>query len=153
MRNDMQRHYTRSRTVIRCAILAGLILASAASAAIAQDTVDYSKLMKNSPAPPSLYGGITLTADQQSALNAIRDTARVYQAQINDEGGGPSVVAARTTALKAQQRAKIRALLTTEQQTQFDRNLVAVQKFEAYLFDLQVKRHRDSGAATVAPKR
>jgi Spy/CpxP family protein refolding chaperone len=71
----------------------------------------------------ALLRGITLSADQQQRIDTIRARHRTQMEQLRQQNGGDRD-AARTQmrTLMEQQQAEIRAVLTPEQQAQFDQN-------------------------------
>ena len=82
----------------------------------------------------ALFQGITLTADQQTQVKAVNeklqprlDSARAEVMAARRDGGqvAPERMQA-MRALQAEQRAALRAVLTPEQQAQFDRNVAAM---------------------------
>ena len=82
----------------------------------------------------ALFQGITLTADQQAQVKAVNekvqprlDSARAEMMAARQGGGqvAPERMQAMRT-LQTEQRAALRAVLTTEQQAQFDRNVAAM---------------------------
>jgi Spy/CpxP family protein refolding chaperone len=75
-------------------------------------------------AEQALLRGITLSADQQQRIDSIRTRYRAQMEQMRQQNGGDRDAARtqmRTTMEK--QQAEIRAVLTTDQQTQFDQNV------------------------------
>jgi protein CpxP len=70
-----------------------------------------------------LLRGITLSADQQQRIDTIRARYRPQMEQMRQQSGGDRD-AARTQmrTMMEKQQAEIRAVLTSEQQAQFDRN-------------------------------
>jgi Spy/CpxP family protein refolding chaperone len=75
--------------------------------------------------------GITLTADQQQKVDAIREKYRAqFQSQFRNGGGGPPDSAARAQrrTVMMQQAQEIRSVLTPQQQQQFDRNLAEMRQ-------------------------
>ena len=82
----------------------------------------------------ALFEGITLTADQQAQVKAVNDKfqprldsarAEMMAARQAGEQPAPERMQAMRT-LQTEQRAALRAVLTAEQQTQFDRNVAAM---------------------------
>ena len=82
----------------------------------------------------ALLDGITLTADQQARVKAVRerfqprlDSARVEMMAARRDGRqvAPERVQA-VRALQTEQRAALRTVLTPEQQARFDRNVAAM---------------------------
>lgn len=71
-----------------------------------------------------MLSGITLSSDQQQAIDAIRTK---YRAQIEqarqDAGGDRAAMRERVQPLMQKQQAEIRAVLTADQQAQYDRNV------------------------------
>jgi Spy/CpxP family protein refolding chaperone len=79
-------------------------------------------------ADQALLRGITLSTDQQQRIDSIRTRYRAQADQMRQQGGGGDRDAMRTQ-MRAQlekQQAEIRAVLTPDQQTQFDQNVAAV---------------------------
>jgi Spy/CpxP family protein refolding chaperone len=79
-----------------------------------------------------LFEGITLTDAQQKS---VQDIGAKYREQMmalmpNGMGGGPpdDATRAKMTDLRTKQQAEIRALLTPEQQTVFDKNIAEAKK-------------------------
>jgi protein CpxP len=76
-------------------------------------------------ADQALLRGITLSADQQQRVDSIRTRYRAQAEQMRQQGGTADRDAMRTqmrTSMERQQ-AEIRAVLTPDQQTQFDQNV------------------------------
>jgi protein CpxP len=75
-------------------------------------------------ADQALLRGITLNADQQQRVDSIRTRYRAQMDQMRQQQGGDRD-AARTQmrATMERQQAEIRAVLTPDQQTQFDQNV------------------------------
>ncbi|MHB1223270.1 MAG: Spy/CpxP family protein refolding chaperone [Gemmatimonadaceae bacterium] len=77
-----------------------------------------------------LFQGITLTADQQARVKAVRATFQPRMDSIRAEmrgaarGAAPDpAMRARMTTLDGEQRAALRAILTADQRKQFDENV------------------------------
>lgn len=79
-----------------------------------------------------LFEGITLTDEQQTKLQGINEKYRDQMRALfpNGRGGGPpdDATRAKIDDIRAKQNAEIRALLTTEQQAIFDKNLAEAKK-------------------------
>ena len=81
-----------------------------------------------------LFEGITLTADQQARVKAVNDkfqprldSARAEMMAARQAGGQPAPERMQAMrALQTEQRTALRAVLTAEQQAQFDRNVAAM---------------------------
>jgi Spy/CpxP family protein refolding chaperone len=76
-------------------------------------------------ADQALLRGITLNTDQQQRIDSIRTRYRAQTEQMRQQNGTGDRDAMRTqmrTAMEKQQ-AEIRAVLTPDQQTQFDQNV------------------------------
>jgi Spy/CpxP family protein refolding chaperone len=73
-----------------------------------------------------LFNGITLSADQQTQVQAIRERHR-SATQGLDPRGNPDDRTKMRTDLQAQM-AEVRAVLTADQQTQFDKNVADMQQ-------------------------
>jgi Spy/CpxP family protein refolding chaperone len=75
-----------------------------------------------------LFAGITLTAEQKTQVDSIQREARDAENAAGQVGGGMGDATSRDR-LRAQRQAtmaSIRAILTPDQQTQFDRNLQSI---------------------------
>lgn len=77
-----------------------------------------------------LFRGITLTADQQAQVKAVQEKFRPRMDSLRTQmrgamqGGTPDpALRARMTTLDTEQRAALRAVLTADQQKQFDANV------------------------------
>ena len=72
-----------------------------------------------------LFRGITLSADQQRRVDSIRTTYRAQMDQMRQQQSGGDRDAARSQmrTMMERQQADIRAVLTPDQQTQFDQNV------------------------------
>ena len=68
-----------------------------------------------------LMRGITLSADQQQRIDAIRTRYRTQMEQARQNGGTPDRSAMREMMQKQQD--EVRAVLTPDQQAQFDKNV------------------------------
>jgi Spy/CpxP family protein refolding chaperone len=69
----------------------------------------------------ALFGGITLTADQQTQVTAIRERHRSEMQALNPRDNPDD--RAKMMQNMQTQLAEIRAVLTPDQQTQFDKNV------------------------------
>ena len=118
---------------------AGIALCAGASVASAQGTPP-----ANAPqgGPPQggmrgrgmqmLFEGITLTEAQQAQVRTISEKYRAQMRELMPNGmqGGPpdDATRAKMEDLRGKQNAEIRALLTGDQQTIFDKNLAEAKK-------------------------
>ena len=79
-----------------------------------------------------LFEGITLTDAQQKQVQDINEkyTAQMRALFPNGRGGGPpdDATRAKIDDIRSKQNAEVRALLTTEQQTIYDKNLAEARK-------------------------
>ena len=73
-----------------------------------------------------LFQGITLTADQQSQVQAIRERHRGEMQGLNPRENPDD--RAKMMQNMQTQMAEIRAILTADQQTQFDKNVAAMRQ-------------------------
>jgi Spy/CpxP family protein refolding chaperone len=73
-----------------------------------------------------LFNGITLTADQQSQIQAIRDKHRSANQGL-DPRNNPDDRTKMMNDMQAQM-AEVRAVLTADQQTQFDKNVAEMRQ-------------------------
>ena len=97
-----------------------------------------------------LFEGITLTAAQQTKIDslrtAFREKAMAERAAGGNAGGPPdSATMAARRERTAQERTQLRAVLTTEQQATFDKNVVAMEE--------RMKQMRAQRGAGGAPPR
>ena len=76
-------------------------------------------------ADQALLRGITLSADQQQRIDSIRTRYREQADQMRQQGGTTDrdAMRAQMRTTMEKQQAEIRAVLTTDQQAQFDRNV------------------------------
>ena len=125
--------------------VAGIALCAGASVASAQGTPS-ANAPQGAPQGPQagpreggrgrgmqmLFEGITLTEAQQKQLQDINDkyTAQMRALFPNGRGGGPpdDATRAKIDEIRSKQNAEVRALLTTEQQPIFDKNLAEAKK-------------------------
>lgn len=79
-----------------------------------------------------LFEGITLTDAQQKQVQDISEKYRAQQRELMPNGmqGGPpdSTTRAKMDDLRTKQNAEIRAVLTADQQTIFDKNVAEAKK-------------------------
>ena len=117
--------------------VAGIALCAGASVASAQGAPPQGGPqggpgMRGGRGTQMLFEGITLTEAQQKS---VQDISGKYREQMmalmpNGMGGGPpdDATRAKMNDLRTKQQAEIRALLTPEQQTVFDKNVVEAKK-------------------------
>jgi hypothetical protein len=77
-------------------------------------------------ADQALLRGITLSADQQQRVDSIRTRYRAQMDQMRQQqqsGGDRDAARSQMRTMMEKQQAEIRAVLTSDQQTQFDQNL------------------------------
>jgi periplasmic protein CpxP/Spy len=75
-------------------------------------------------ADQALLRGITLSADQQQRIDSIRTRYRTQMEQMRQQQGGDrDAMRTQMRATMDKQQAEIRAVLTPDQQTQFDQNV------------------------------
>lgn len=71
-----------------------------------------------------LLRGITLSADQQRRVDSIRASYRTQMDQMRQQSGGDrDATRTQMRTMMERQQADIRAVLTPDQQTQFDQNV------------------------------
>lgn len=75
-----------------------------------------------------LFKDITLTDAQKAKIDSIQTAGRAQMRELMQAGGGMQDPAAREKMMDARKKQNdaIRAVLTPEQQTQFDKNLAAM---------------------------
>jgi Spy/CpxP family protein refolding chaperone len=130
-------HREMGMSWIRLAV-AGIALCAGASVASAQGAPPQGGPQGGGPGMRGgrgmamLFEGITLTDAQQKS---VQDIGAKYREQMmalmpNGMGGGPpdDATRAKMTDLRTKQQAEIRALLTSEQQTVFDKNVAEAKK-------------------------
>jgi Spy/CpxP family protein refolding chaperone len=88
----------------------------------------------------ALLRGITLSADQQQRVDAIRARYRSQMEQARQAGGDGGGGRGQMGTMMEQQQAEIRAVLTADQQAQFDRNVT------------EMRSQRGGGRAGGAPQ-
>jgi hypothetical protein len=98
---------------------------SAHAIAILEDTTQ--------SAVPSLFTDIQLSATQQDSVDAIRQRSRALFDRNNEARVTPEIKQANFLALRVQQRAKMRTMLTAEQRVIFDRNAAAMKAYDEAL--------------------
>ena len=98
---------------------------SAYAMAILEDTAQ--------SAVPSLFTDIQLSATQQDSIDAIRQRSRALFDRNNEARVTPEIKQANFLALRVQQRAKMRTMLTAEQRVIFDRNAAAMKAYDEAL--------------------
>ncbi len=120
----------------RLALVSSALLALSASVALAQ----------NPPGPPgggmgmrqggparrmqALFNGITLTAQQQKSVDSIQAAYQPRMRAMFTPGSPPdSATRASMAALRSSENKDLRAVLTPDQQTIFDKNLAAMPPF------------------------
>ena len=67
--------------------------------------------------------GITLSADQQQRIQGIRASYRTQIQEAREQEGRGGAARERVQELMEKQRTEIRAVLTSDQQAQYDRNI------------------------------
>ncbi|MDB4880823.1 MAG: hypothetical protein JWL60_2269 [Gemmatimonadetes bacterium] len=73
--------------------------------------------------------GITLSPGQQQRIQAIRASYRTQMQQLREQGGADrDATRERVQALMDRQQTEVRAVLTAEQQAQFDRNVTEMRE-------------------------
>ena len=76
-----------------------------------------------------LLRGITLSAEQQQRIQAIRANHRTQVQKLREEARADNETPRdRVQALMEKQQGEVRAVLTTEQQAQFDRNVTEMRE-------------------------
>lgn len=122
--------------------VAGIALCAGASVASAQGTPAPQGAPQGPQAGPPqggrgrgmqmLFEGITLTEAQQTQVQTISEKYRAQMRELMPNGmqGGPpdDATRAKMDDIRSKQNAEIRALLTADQQTIFDKNLAEAKK-------------------------
>ena len=90
----------------------------------------------------ALLRNITLSADQQLRVDSIRARYRTQMEQMRQQSGGDrDAMRGQMRAMMEKQQAEIRAVLTPDQQRQFDQNVA----------DMRARMERGGGRPGVAP--
>jgi Spy/CpxP family protein refolding chaperone len=119
--------------VIRIATLAAALCAGITSVAAAQGTEPpqqgqgQGEMRRGGGMGGQLLKDITLTDAQKAQVKAIREKYAPQQIELRKSaqavGGADEVTRAKIADLRQKQAAEIRAILTADQQAQFDKNL------------------------------
>lgn len=135
---------------VRAVALASALVAAGASVAHAQAPLDSLAGRKNAPSSAraerlSSAGGLELTAEQKTKLTAI-------SSRHADEGKAlgelfktdPDAAMKRMVSLRTRMQAEVRAVLTPEQRTIFDRNVAEM--------NAQMNAHLPTAPARISPR-
>jgi Spy/CpxP family protein refolding chaperone len=119
--------------VIRIATLAAALCAGITSVAVAQGTEPpqqgqgQGEMRRGGGMGGQLLKDITLTDAQKAQVKAIREKYAPQQIELRKSaqavGGADEATRAKIADLRQKQAAEIRAILTADQQAQFDKNL------------------------------
>ena len=116
---------------IRTIALGLALLAGTATVAQAQEAQPQGGQRRGGMGTAQLLEGITLTADQQTKVDSIQKAFAPKSQELRAEmqnGGDRAELMKKMQAVNTEMRTAVKAVLTTEQQATFDKNVTAMEE-------------------------